>query len=262
VGTESSAEQDRVDATDGAEPVARTPLRAAHAADTRRRILEAVNQLLAEEHPAAISIPSVARLSNISPATIYRYFANKEALLDAAAASVDSSTRTWLSDDAVVPGQNLGEFLTRMWSELAENLPTLRASQFTPLGRELRSRRSERRHQDAIRGLTAAGVDVTTDAGQRLVRVVLVLTSSTIFLEQIDRLGLSPPEGAADVVWAIEALTAASIPGGTLSPGGTPMAAMPKTGTTKKPSPAAKKPASSNQKPASSKREPRGRTVD
>ena len=111
-------------------------------ADTRRRILEAVNQLLAEEHPAAISIPAVARRSNISPATIHRYFANKEALFDAAAASVDISTRTWLSDDAVVPGKNLGEFLIRMWSELAENLPTLRASHYSPLGRERRSRRA------------------------------------------------------------------------------------------------------------------------
>lgn len=209
--TESSAGPDGATASG---PVERTPLRAAHAAETRRRILEAVNQLLAEEHPAAISIPLVARRSNISPATIYRYFANKEALLDAAAASVDSSTRTWLSDDAVVPGQNLGEFLTRMWSELAENLPTLRASQVTPLGRDLRSRRSERRHQDAIRGLAEAGVDVDTDAGRRLVRIVLVLTSSTIFLEQIDRLGLSPTEGALDVVWAIEALTAATVPEG------------------------------------------------
>jgi AcrR family transcriptional regulator len=236
VVTESGAERDRVDAT---QPVSRTPLRAAHAAETRRRILEAVNQLLAEEHPAAISIPSVARLSNISPATIYRYFANKEALLDAAAASVDSSTRTWLSDDAVVPGQNLGEFLTRMWSELAENLPTLRASQVTPLGRDLRARRSERRHQDAIRGLTEAGVDVTTDAGQRLVRIVLVLTSSTIFLEQIDRLGLSPTEGALDVVWAIEALTAASIPGGAPPKGATPKAAKDKGATPKAATPEA-----------------------
>jgi AcrR family transcriptional regulator len=224
-----------------------------------------VNQLLAEEHPAAISIPSVARRSNISPATIYRHFANKEALLDAAAAAVDSSTRTWLSDDAVVPGQNLGEFLTRMWSELAENLPTLRASQFTPLGRELRSRRSERRHQDATRGLTEAGVDVDTDAGRRLVRVVLVLTSSTIFLEQIDRLGLSPTEGALDVVWAIEALTAATIPEGASPKAATPKAgtakaATPKAGTAKAATPkagTAKKASTSAKKAATPKREQR-----
>jgi AcrR family transcriptional regulator len=230
VVTERPAGQEEVDANS---PIPRTPLRAAHAADTRRRILEAVNQLLAEEHPAAISIPLVARRSNISPATIYRYFANKEALLDAAAASVDVSTRTWLSDDAVVPGQNLGEFLTRMWAELAENIPTLRASQFTPLGQELRARRSERRHQDAIRGLTEGGVDVDTDAGKRLVRVVLVLTSSTIFLEQIDRLGLSPTEGALDIVWAIEALTAATIPEEASSKAASSKAARPKAGTAK-----------------------------
>src|SRR5919202_2146998 len=60
-------------------------LRQEHRAATRRRILRAVIDLLAEHHPAALSMPAVAARSAVSIPTIYRYFPTKEALLDAAA---------------------------------------------------------------------------------------------------------------------------------------------------------------------------------
>ncbi len=184
-----------------------TGLRAAHLAETRRRILDAVNGLLAEEHPATLSVPAVARRAGTSTATIYRHFPTKEALLDASAASVDRATRSWLGDDAIVPGRNLGNFMRRMWAELAENLPALRAAQWSMAGRDLRLRRSDRRRRDAANGLTAAGVDITSEQGQRLLRIALVLTSSTTLLEQVDRLRLTPEDAADDVTWAIETLT-------------------------------------------------------
>src|SRR5690242_17527309 len=109
-------------------------LRAAHVAETRRRILDAVNSLLAEEHPAALSVPAVAKRAGTSTATIYRHFPTKEALLDASAASVDRQTRSWLGDQAIVPGRNLGEFMAHMWAELSENLPALRAAQLSTVG--------------------------------------------------------------------------------------------------------------------------------
>lgn len=182
-------------------------LRALHVADTKRRILGAVHQLLTEEHPASITVSAVARRSGIAVATIYRHFHDKEALLDAAAAYVDLETRAWLADQPIVPGQNLRDFLRRMWVELAKDIPALRASQLTPAGRDIRRRRSDRRKGDAIRGLTEAGVDLGSEEGQRLLRVVLVLTSSSVLLEQLDRLQIPVEQAADDVVWAIEALT-------------------------------------------------------
>lgn len=179
-------------------------------AETRRRILDAVNSLLAEEHPASLSVPAVARRAGVSTATIYRHFPSKEALLDASAAAVDRQTRSWLGDEAIVPGQNLGDFMRRMWVELAGNLPALRAAQLSMVGRDLRLRRSDRRRRDAARGLTAAGVDIDSEDGERLLRISLVLTSSTTLLEQVDRLRLGPEDAADDVTWAIETLTNAT----------------------------------------------------
>jgi AcrR family transcriptional regulator len=185
-------------------------LRTAHRAETRRRILEAVNALLTEEHPSAVSVPAVARRSGVSLATIYRYFPTKEALLDAAAGSVDEVTWAWLGTEPVVAGGNLREFIVLMWRELSGNLPALRASQVPGLGRDLRLRRSKRRLAVATRTAEAAGIDPATELGQRVIRVILVLASSSALLEQLDRLELPVDLAADDVAWAIATLLAAA----------------------------------------------------
>ena len=195
------------DSANGGGGAGASDLRADHVELTRTRVLEAVNRLLTTQHPAALSVPAVAREAHISTATIYRHFGTKEGLLDAAAAAVDHQTRTWQGGEAIVPGTTLGQFMHHMWIELARDLPALRASHFSPVGRDLRQRRSERRQNDAERGLTEAGVDLDTPLGQQLLRLSLVLTSSTILLEQMDRLGMQPGPAAADVTWAIETLT-------------------------------------------------------
>jgi AcrR family transcriptional regulator len=181
-------------------------LRDAHQTETRRRIVQAVTDLLAEEHPSAISVPAVVARSGISRATIYRHFPTKEALLDASAHGIDERTREWLGDDAPVPGRNMREFIRRAWTELADHLPALRASQLPGLGRELRRRRGIRRHADAVAGMQVFGIDTDTDLGRRVVRLTLALSSSSMLLEQLDRMGMEVDTAADDVVWAIETL--------------------------------------------------------
>jgi AcrR family transcriptional regulator len=187
-----------------------TDFRALQREDTKRRILAAVNELLVEGHPATLSFPAVARRAEVSVPTVYRYFPNKEALLDAAAESIDARTREWLGQDAPVPGEMLYQFIHRSWHELAANLPAVRASHLTSLGRDLRSRRNEGRRRNAVGTAIGGGVDPTTEDGERLVRAILTIASSSTLLEQVDRLGLTVDQAVDDVVWIIEAITAAT----------------------------------------------------
>lgn len=187
-----------------------TDFRALQRQDTKRRILAAVNELLVESHPAMLSFPAVARRAEVSVATVFRYFPNKEVLLDAAAESIDARTREWLGDDAPVPGEKLHQYIHRSWHELAENLPVVRASHMTALGRDLRDRRHESRHRKAVGAAVGAGVDPSTEEGQRLVRAMLTIASSSTLLEQVDRLGLSVDQAVDDVVWIIETIAAAT----------------------------------------------------
>ena len=50
---------------------------------TKRRILEAVRDLLIESS-GSLSIPEIAARAGVSEPTIYRHFPNRDALLDAA----------------------------------------------------------------------------------------------------------------------------------------------------------------------------------
>jgi AcrR family transcriptional regulator len=177
--------------------------------DTKQRIVDAVNALLVEESPAAISIPAVAQRAGVGIPTVYSHFPTKERLLDASAKSIDRRTNEWLGDDAPAPGEKLREYMHRSWHELAEHLPAVRASHRGGLGQELRQRRHDDRERRVIGAVRTAGIDTSTPDGKRLVRVLLSIASSSFLLEQVDRLGMSVDDAADDVVWALETLIAA-----------------------------------------------------
>src|SRR5262245_3355788 len=65
-----------------------SPLRAAHAEATRRRITEAGLRLFSEQGIDATSIGELARAAGVSPETVYSTFGTKEGVLEAVAAMV------------------------------------------------------------------------------------------------------------------------------------------------------------------------------
>ncbi len=176
---------------------------------TRQRIVEAVVELVTDEHPASLSVPAVARTAGTSVATVYRYFPTKEALLDAASLIGGEETREKLSGfpttfaefDAVLPFA---------FAELARHLPLARNQLASPLGRELRRRRWLAKATAVDAAMARDGLEPTSPAGRRLAAVVDVLTSSTALLELHDKAGLPVDEAAAVVSWAVKTLLEAS----------------------------------------------------
>src|SRR5688572_25647720 len=152
---------------------------------TRARIVRAVSDLVAHDHPAAISVPAVAERAGVGVATVYRYFPTKEALLDAAATGVVSS-----GDRLPASFAEVGPVLKATWGELAGQLPLVRGQFASPVGRELHRRRWEPRHAAMGAFLAADGIDPEGPAGRRLVGVADVLTSSTALLELHDKAGV------------------------------------------------------------------------
>ena len=186
-------------------PVPTPTLREAQREATRDRIVRAVADLLTEQNPAAISVEMIAERSNISIATLYRHFKNKEALLDAVATFGYSVRRRG------EPREPFATFLARRWNEIIANSALFRAQHATAAGREVRKRRL-RAHRDATkRNLERAGVDTTSPSGRRLVDLTLLLSSSAAALELHEHLGLDVDQAAAHSVWAIEELTEATV---------------------------------------------------
>jgi AcrR family transcriptional regulator len=177
-------------------------VREEHRAATRQRIVRAVSALVAEEHPAAISVPAVARRAELGVATVYRYFPTKEALLDAAAGEVVTPAAARLPRGF----DEVGPSLAAAWGELEAQLPLVRGQFASPVGRDLHRRRWEAKHQAMLEVARADRLDPESPKVRRLIGVVDVLTSSTALLELHDKAGVPVEDAAAWCAWAVGVL--------------------------------------------------------
>jgi AcrR family transcriptional regulator len=173
---------------------------------TRARIVRAVSDLVAHDHPAAVSVPAVARRAGVAVATVYRYFPTKESLLDAAARGAVSPSAGRLP----ARFEEVGPALKGAWTELAEQLPLVRNQFASPLGRDLHHRRWEAKAAAMASVLDADGVDPASPAGRRLLAVADVLTSSTALLELHDKAGVAVDDAADWCAWALGVLLRAT----------------------------------------------------
>src|SRR5437588_2459495 len=88
---------------------------------SRERILRAAHQLVDDEGLAALSMRRLAQELDVWPMSIYRYFQNKEELLDAMAAT---ATERVAVPSARAPWRNPLRALLRALREAAERDPS------------------------------------------------------------------------------------------------------------------------------------------
>ena len=185
-------------------------LRDAHTRATRARIVRAVADLVAEAHPASISVPAVAKRAGVSVATVYRYFPTKEALLDASAMVLGDDAKLASLDAYPSSFEEAAALLPDQFAAIARQIPLTRNQLASPLGRELRQVRWQAKRAALARALAGSGIDPESHAGARLAAIADVLTSSTAVLELHDKAGI-PIEVATDhVLWALDVLTSAT----------------------------------------------------
>jgi AcrR family transcriptional regulator len=178
-------------------------LRDAHVADTRRRIVDAVADLLRDDHPASLSVPAVAQRAGVSVATVYRHFPSKEALLDAVS-EVEEPVAT--PEELPRTRDELEAYLLGLCDHVEAAAPLVRAQVASPVGRDVRRRRLGRRMKLLAHAAETWGVDVESDEGRRLVRMLGTFLSSISMLDLLQHQGLSHEQVASDLTWAIEAL--------------------------------------------------------
>jgi len=119
-------------------------LRREQAGATRSRILDAVRDLLVESR-TALSIPEIAARAGVSEPTVYRYFPNRDALLEAAsdevAEQLGAPPQPRDADELPLLAIAVSDYYERnqSWLRAALNEPALR-----PLRMAGRRRRKER----------------------------------------------------------------------------------------------------------------------
>lgn len=174
---------------------------------TRRKILGAVLDLVADGTLDELSVPTVSRRSGVSLATIYRYFPTKDRLLSAAAA--EPSRLALHSVDRPAPDESddeLAAFQRAMWHDFARNLPLLRHQITSEAGREMRRSRLEHSRELLTGYLAQRGIKATSPEGKRLISLVLLVSGSLALVELVDRQGLAVDDAIEQSIWATRAL--------------------------------------------------------
>jgi AcrR family transcriptional regulator len=177
--------------------------RAEQTQHTRDEILSAVVALIEEQ--GEFTIADVAARSSVSPATIYRHFPNRTALVEAVARE-----DTFMGTAAPTTIAEWRDLMIAVWKWHDENYDRIVAVSSTPVGREMRAARMSERQPRLVDLLASSGIDVQTPAGQRLVTLAMLLPSSRTFLDVREVFDLETETAVEMVTWAVTALIRAT----------------------------------------------------
>ena len=183
-------------------------LRARQAEETRSAILEAAVRVSARGL-ATLSIPDVAREAGVSVPTVYRHFGTKQDLLDAIYPYLERRA----GQGALAVPTHIGELragVRRILDHLDAFDALARAAMASPAAEEGRHRSMPRRL--ALVGAMVDTIDppLPAAARDRLVRLIVILTSSQTLRTWQDHLGISPDEVAEEIEATVQAAIAAA----------------------------------------------------
>lgn len=163
---------------------------------TRGAILDAFLDLAHRENAVNISVPAVAQEAEVSVRTVYRYFPTKDDLQTAAAYRMsEQALRTVTTDQIGI--DNVDTYLDELWGGFAQSMPAVIAEHATPAGRSLRRTRLPTARKLARDGLAAALRESNGHIDDDLVDLAVAVTSSSMFLELVDRMEHKPERAAA-----------------------------------------------------------------
>jgi AcrR family transcriptional regulator len=192
----------------------RSRLRAEQAKETRARILDAALRVMAG--PRDVAIPDVAREAGVSVPTIYRHFGTKADLLDELYPHVARRAKLAIARfEDIPPPRSLDELRAGLRAAYArieavgqDDLAVAALS--GPAADEVR-RVSMPRRVAMVRPLVETLMPGLGEIERdRIVRVLVVLTTSSALRTWLRYLGSSADEAADDVDWLIRSALAGS----------------------------------------------------
>lgn len=182
----------------------RSPLRQKQAAATRELILRALAEQLALSGLQEFSIADAAERAGVSARTIYRYFPNRDAILEAVGAWVDDQLGELPYPTTAAEVAHLAELVFPRFEENAALIEALLQSE---LGQNVRSRLRAKRRQAVEEALMAVSQSQGMTAAKRALIGHLVTAETWRHLR--DEFGIGGAESGTAVAWAVRVLVAA-----------------------------------------------------
>jgi AcrR family transcriptional regulator len=185
--------------------MASVSLREQQADVARTRILSAVVELLERGRAEELTMPSVAATAGISLRTVYRYYATREQLLEAAA--------RWIGDELFAhphPADldDVADAFRADCADFDERPGLVRAMAMSDHGREVRAYRRNERLSAIRRALRDEVGELPHDELRRAEAVLGYLHNMLAYTTLREENGLSGEEIGEAVAWAIRTLVA------------------------------------------------------
>src|SRR5919109_1891202 len=182
-----------------------SPLRAEQLEQTRRRILEAVTEVVADEQVEELTVPLVSERARVSLRTVYRHFPTREALIEAWGDWVSETLSIHLHSYPETPEQ-LVEFAPGLYHSYDENEALVRAMLNSKAARAVRLATRPRRQRSFERALAPLMADLTPAERLRALAVIYLLISAPAWQAMRDQWGLDGAEAGKAANWAIGVL--------------------------------------------------------
>ncbi len=182
-----------------------SPLRVEQMEQTRRRILEATADVLADEAVDEVTVPLVAMRARVSVRTVYRHFPTKGALFDAFGEWAEEHLRLVLHSypDTLEGVREMAPALYRVYDERE---PLIRAL-MSKRGQEIRARTRRRRLKTFERAMQELTQDLEPAERRRALAVVYLLVSAPAWQAMRDQWDLAGEEAGQAAAWAVRVLT-------------------------------------------------------
>ena len=179
-------------------------LRGQQAERTRERILDALVEVLAEG-VESLSMPAVAERAGVSVGTVYRHFGNKAELLKAL--YPHAGRRTGIKVESIPRTlDEVDDVLRRVFQHFEDTDDLMRAAFASRIGREVRIEQTAERLEGMTQTLRATNPSIPSDQLEHIARLMFILTTSDVYMQWKDRLGLNPEEAADEVMWALRTI--------------------------------------------------------
>jgi TetR/AcrR family transcriptional regulator of autoinduction and epiphytic fitness len=183
--------------------------RAAKAADTRARIVDAAVSLLSDG-AEELTVPVIAARAGVSVPTVYRNFASREELF----AAVDAVlVQTLGVPTAVSAPEALPEVVRSLYAGFGTDVERLRASARRPAFAEVRSAGRRVRDRELAQAMAPLTDTMSAEDAQAFVGLLRILVGTEAFLVLHDRFGLTPDAAGRACAWAVTQLCAAAARG-------------------------------------------------
>jgi AcrR family transcriptional regulator len=182
-----------------------SPLRAEQQEATRRRILQAMADVLADEAVDDVTVPIVAMRARVSVRTVYRHFPTKEALFDAFGEWAEENLQLVVHSypDTLEGVLEMAPALYRMYDERE---PLIRAL-LSKRGQEIRARTRRRRLQTFEKAMRELTESLEPAERRRALAVVYLLVSAPAWQAMRDQWELEGEEAGQAAAWAVRVLT-------------------------------------------------------